>query len=222
MIKKKTIIAIVVYFIIAVVLRYLTNIAYVDYFSDNNFFGNIAQALGPAIGALVVCLLFGFKFPLTLQGDFKSIAIPFALYWILPIALISGQYYISGQKFNIVLIIATLVYGLLEEIGWRGFLYQALKPLPKVYNILIVATLWFVWHLTIQFTLPYLIFFVILVLGSWGIGLIADRTRSLLAIAAIHSLNNFYHDYDTQKIIVLIVLLVIWIISIKKFDRYLS
>ncbi|MDR3272750.1 MAG: CPBP family intramembrane metalloprotease [Flavobacteriaceae bacterium] len=41
---------------------------------------------------------------------------------------------------------------LLEEIGWRGFLQQQLKGLPKIWNILIVGILWFIWHLNFEMT----------------------------------------------------------------------
>ena len=118
--------------------------------------------------------------------------------------------------------IAILTYGLLEEIGWRGFLHQQLKSIPKIWNILIVAILWFVWHLNFEISISNFIFFIILVLGSWGIGVVADKTKSLLAVASFHSLNNFYSEWDIKNISIITLLIVIWVLAIlylKKMNK---
>ncbi|SUJ27289.1 CAAX amino terminal protease self- immunity [Sphingobacterium spiritivorum] len=102
----------------------------------------------------------------------------------------------------------------MEEIGWRGFLQRELKPLPEFLNILLVATLWFIWHLNFDLTSSNLLFFGILVLGSWGIGKVADNTFSLLAVSAIHSLNNFFPEMNTTKICILLILLSVWVTAL--------
>ncbi|KKX50082.1 CPBP family intramembrane glutamic endopeptidase [Sphingobacterium sp. IITKGP-BTPF85] len=140
--------------------------------------------------------------------------IPFLLYWALPIILILGTEYAIKGTLSFEAITAILIYGLLEEIGWRGFLQQQLKPLPELLNVLIVAVLWFIWHLNFDFTSSNLLFLGILILGSWGIGKVANNTHSLLAVAAFHSLNNFFLEMNTLKIILLISLLSIWIIAL--------
>lgn len=181
---------------------------------SNEFLKIILQAAGPAIGACVAFLAFRIKPLLSLKGNYNKSGVPLLLYWVLPIALIVGTEYFTKGTFSFVAVLAILIYGLLEEIGWRGFLQQELKPLPHFINILIVATLWFVWHLNFETTTSNVMFFGILLLGSWGIGKVADNTHSLLAISAVHSLNNFFQGMNSTKTIILATLLSIWIISL--------
>lgn len=215
--------AILSYYIIAVVLRFLTNkTALLDGVS-NEFLKVVLQGIGPAVGAAVVFLIFKINPALTLKGNYKKVWIPSLLYWLLPVALILGvEYSLNGTISSFAGVSAILIYGLLEEIGWRGFLQQALKHLPEFVNVLIVATLWFIWHLNFDLTSSNLVFFGILVLGTWGIGKVADRTKSLFAVSAFHSLNNFFPVLNTPKMIILAVLLSIWIAALMIRKRQLN
>lgn len=139
---------------------------------------------------------------------------PVAIYWIFPILLISTVSYVVKGTFPWILVFSILIYGLLEEIGWRGFLYQHLKTLPLFQNILIVSSLWFLWHLNLEFSSSNLFFYGIIVLGTWGIGKVADSTNSLIAVSAFHSLNNFFPNLDSIKILILTTLIVVWIIGL--------
>ena len=216
MIKKIPVTAIIVFYIIAVSLRYVTEYTFLASHLGNKYY-KILTGIGPAIGAIVASKLFGFKIPLTLKGNFKILLIPFSIYWLLPILLISVYSYITTNDFSIILCLTILVYGLFEEIGWRGFLQPALKPLPKFVGILVLTILWYVWHLNFGLDSSHFIFFGILLLGSWGIGLVANKTNSLLAVASFHSLNNFYPELDIEKAIILIILITIWITTVIYF-----
>ena len=221
-IKFKSIIAIAVFYVIAITLRYLTNKTSILTGIENDFLKTILQGIAPAVGALVACVFFRIKMEMGLRGNFRNSTIPLLIYWIFPIFLIGTVAYFTNGTLPFVPIITILIYGLLEEIGWRGFLQQILEPLPKFAGILIIAVLWFIWHLNFEISISNLLFFGILLLGSWGIGLVADKTKSLLAVASFHSLNNFFTELNTQKIIILTILLTVWILSIiyrKKFEK---
>ena len=206
--------AIITFYIIAIGLRYLTNKTALLENVNSDFIKVILQAVGPAIGAVVAFSIFKIKPKLSLKGNYKNGIIPFLLYWIFPITLILGVEYFTKETFSFTAISAILIYGLLEEIGWRGFLQQELKSLPKIVNVLIVAVLWFIWHLNFELTSGNIIFFGILVLASWGIGKVADSTHSLLAVSAFHSLNNFFPEMNSTKIIILVVLIATWVIAL--------
>jgi len=206
--------SIVLFYTIAISLRYLTNKTQLLNGISSEFLKIILQGAGPAIGAWVTCSIFNIKHGLSLKGNYHQISVPFLLYWGFPITLILGVEYFSKGTFSFVAVAAILLYGLLEEIGWRGFLRQELKTLPPLLNILVVATLWFVWHLNFEMTTSNLLFFGILILGSWGIGKVADNTHSLLAVAAFHSVNNFFPAMNSTKIIILGALLAIWVASL--------
>lgn len=211
---SKRVLAIAVFYVIAVALRYLTNKTSLLAGLDIVFLKTVLQGIGPAAGALAACLIFRIPMRMSLKGGFRSALVPLSIYWLLPVIVIAAAAYFSNGTFPAVTVFTILIYGLLEEIGWRGFLQQLLKLLPKFAGILIVATLWFVWHLDFSLTTSNLLFFGILVLGSWGIGLVADKTNSLLAVAAFHSLNNFFGELNTSAVVMLAVLLTIWILSV--------
>lgn len=210
--RKTTVLAIVVFYVIAIALRYLTNKTSILDGVNVPILKMLLQGIGPAVGALVAILIFRIPFKMTFKGIHRNLFFPLAVYWLLPIVLISLVSYFVKGTFPIVSVIAILIYGLLEEIGWRGFLQPMLSPLPKIVTILIITILWFVWHLNFQMTGSNILFFFILLLGSWGIGLVADKTNSLLAVAAFHSLNNFFGEYNLRTGIIIAVLLAVWIV----------
>lgn len=206
--------AILTFYIIAIALRYLTNKTDLLNAVPGTFFKAILQGCGPAVGAIVAFTIFKIKPSLSLKGNYKKTLTPLLLFWALPVVLILSTEYFTKQTISFTTVITILVYGLLEEIGWRGFLQQELKSLPPFLSILIVAVLWFIWHLNFDLTSSNLFFLGILILASWGIGKVAYSTHSLLAVAAFHSLNNFFTEMNTIKITLLTVLLSIWVISL--------
>lgn len=217
--SKVNILGICIFYALAILIRYLTNKTELLNSISNEYVKIIIQGIGPAVGAAVALLLFKDKLKLSLRGNFHTIITPFALYWLLPIVVISTVSYLSKGAVPILTVTSILLYGLLEEIGWRGYLQQELSPLPKVLNILIVATLWFLWHLNFELSTSNLLFFGILILGSWGIGKVADKTLSLLAVSGFHALNNFFSDLNTAKIIIIVFLVSVWVISIIKTKK---
>lgn len=213
--SRKSILGIITFFVTAIAFRYLTSKTDLILTNINSeFLKIIVTAIGPTIGVLVAVKAFNLKFPMNLKGNYKKLLIPFLIFWIVPLIIITTKAYFLKGNFAITTVFAILVYGLLEEIGWRGFLYEQLKPLPKFINILIVTILWFIWHLNFELSISNLIFFLILLLGSWGIGLVADKTKSLLAAASFHSLNNFYSEWNTLNLLIIGTLVLIWILSI--------
>lgn len=214
--------AILTFYMIAIALRYLTNKTDLLDGVSSNFLSVVLQGISPAIAAMAAFYIFKIRPTLNLKGNYSKTSTPFLLYWALPVVLISGAAYFIKGTIAPVTVISILLYGLLEEIGWRGFLQRELKPLPEFLNVLLVATLWFIWHLNFGLTSSNLLFFAILILGSWGIGKVADSTHSLLAVSAFHSLNNFFPAMDTIKTILLITLLLIWVISLLIRKRQLN
>lgn len=123
--------AIVTFYVIAIALRYLTNKTHLLDGLTNYFLRIVLRAAGPAAGALLACVLFKIKPVLSLKGNYKNIALPFLLYWGLPIALITGAEFFTKGTIPVVTVFAILVYGLLEEIGWRGSYSKSLKDFPN-------------------------------------------------------------------------------------------
>lgn len=206
--------AILTFYIIAITLRYITNKTGILDSVPNDFLKVVFQGAGPAVGAFVAFSAFHIKPTLSLKGNYPKITIPLLLYWGLPILLIGGVDYFLNGNISVSNILIILIYGLLEEIGWRGFLQQELKPLPEPLKIIMIAALWFIWHLNFDLSVSNLIFFGILLLGTWGIGKVADVTHSLIAVAAIHSLNNFFSEIKQTQLLIISALLAVWITAL--------
>nr|WP_294785778.1 CPBP family intramembrane glutamic endopeptidase [uncultured Flavobacterium sp.] len=212
--------AIIVYYVIAVICRYAAIKTNLLAGIENQYLVILLHGVGPALGALIAIKTFSLHNPMSLKGIYKNAIIPFAVYWLLPAVLIAGVYYFTMGKFPILLMFTVLVYGLLEEIGWRGFLQEQLKSLPKFTSILIIAILWFAWHLNFEITSSNLLFFAIIFFGTWGIGKVYASTGSLLAAAGVHSLNNFFRNgLHTTELTLVLILLVIWIGFIVIYNR---
>ena len=183
----------------AIVLRYWGNV-------DSPFIGWFrvwAGGIGPCLGALVAILVFKRKFYCTLTGksvikSLFSVAIPLVICFLV------------DRNLGLILM-GTLIYSLLEEVGWRGYLQGELKEMNRTLSNLLIATMWFFWHIAIRFDLGGLIFF-----GAWGIGNIAHDTRSLMACACFHTLFNFsnqgYFHFSLAIIALYVVVIVSWFV----------
>ncbi len=189
--QSKKIVAIVIFYAIAISLRYYTNIIEPDFLSDlNPYLRIVITALGPFIGGLVVIRFLNRPNFLTLFGlgiwkTVAIIAIPmvlFSLAWVLE----TGTFSINLVK----VIGALMLYALLEEYGWRGYLQSELSGMKRIFKYLIITVLWFVWHLDFTLSLDNLLFFLLLFGGSYGIGFMADRSKSLIMVALFHSFSN--------------------------------
>lgn len=208
--SKNNILSIIVFYVIAIGARYLTNQTDILADLDNHFIKIIIQGIGPTVGVIVTSLIFKIKFqPMTLTGNYNRAWFPILLYWLLPIILISATTFLTNGNFPISIVFACFLYGLFEEIGWRGFLQQQLKGLPRFWNVFLVGLLWFIWHLNFELSAANLLFLGLLIFGSWGIGIVADKTNSLLAVSAFHSLYNVKSENNS---ILLGVFLIGWIL----------
>ena len=139
----------------AIVLRYWGNV-------DSPFIGWFrvwAGGIGPCLGALVAILVFKRKFYCTLTGksvikSLFSVAIPLVICFLV------------DRNLGLILM-GTLIYSLLEEVGWRGYLQGELKEMNRTLSNLLIATMWFFWHIAIRFDLGGLIALYVVVIVSW-------------------------------------------------------
>lgn len=133
----------------------------------------------------------------------------------------------AGLVFGLVL----AVYTLFEEVGWRGYLQQELDLEVRnewlKYSMIGIA--WYLWHwdfLDKTSLMPNLIMCGGLILGSAGIGKIAEKTKSILVCAAFHTLGNIGFMYGLvvknvaleMRLGIIAVCVVVWVWVIKKWD----
>ena len=82
-----------------------------------------------------------------------------------------------------------------EELGWRGFLQDALRPLSPVKRFILIGALWEFWHFTTRTThgwsprriaVTLLISYSAVILLSFIIGYAAERSCSLVVAVSLH------------------------------------
>jgi membrane protease YdiL (CAAX protease family) len=228
---QNKIFAIVVFYIIAISLRYLTSNTTILENINSSFLKIVLQGIGPAIGALIALKIFGLKSTYSLAGRLRPFLLSAFIFIIIPVVgfaiigineskdlTITTNPFIASAKLSFYFII----YSILEEIGWRAFLQEQLTFVNKYVKILVIATLWFVWHLNFALTISNLVFFLILLFASWGIGKIGDITKSVLAVGAFHAFYNLIStdNFPTnEKYIVLFTSVIIWTLYIIFYDK---
>lgn len=157
--------------------------------------------LGPILAALLTRRFFPNQIrTVSILGSSPAKAI---LFTATPIVLSTfiGVHNRGGQNeqaYGLLLGMSGLLYGFVEETGWRGFLQDALRPLPTFWRVMLIGLMHAGWHLTFLSDLSNVCgprlgeigAVVALVLMAWGFGALVDTTKSLLVVACAHELMN--------------------------------
>lgn len=184
----------------------------------------VLEGSGPFVAATVLTLGFRRQWrPVSFAGSSAAragqmMAVPPLVFAVVGLPNAEG---LSSHLYGLLAGLLMLGYCILEEVGWRGYLQNALGALPDLYRFGIVGVLWYGWHLS--FLSPgttlarEFVFLVILVLGSLGLGKVAADTRSVLAAAGFHFLINVLFLSSvisvpfTRKLLLVGGCLVLWI-----------
>ena len=149
---------------------------------------------------------------------------------ILTIIGVTNEFKINAHIYGLIAIIGTLIYCIMEEYGWRGYLQEELKSLNHWKRNVIIGFLWYLWHLTFLTSASIgdnLFFLSMMIFGSWGIGQVADSTKSILASACFHLIIQIMmfnalikNGISTaEKLTVLCISIIIWFVIIKKWEK---
>ncbi|MCT4613694.1 MAG: CPBP family intramembrane metalloprotease [Marinifilaceae bacterium] len=183
-------------------------------------------AVGLLIGALISMSLLKKerKLSYSLSGTSSKWSL---IMMLIPIALLGifgvhNSNNINEHLFGIIGGIATLIYAFSEEIGWRGYLQDELKEIKEWKRVVLIGSLWYLWHLSFLTNadlLANLQFLGWMIFGSWGIGKIIDSTKSIIAASCFHMIINIMMFNGlltegisgTNKLIILGASVAIWI-----------
>ncbi len=189
---------------------------------------------GVIIGALIAISLLKKerKTEITLFGTSTSKSIIMTTIPIILVTIIGvkNDYGLEAHLFGFIAIIGTLLYCILEEYGWRGYLQEELNIVKPWKKYLIIGFIWYVWHLTFLTNATVgdnIFFFAMMVFGSWGIGQVAESTKSIVASACFHLIiqimmfNALIRNgiSGTEKLIILGVSVGIWFVIVKKWEK---
>jgi len=165
---------------------------------------------------------------ISLFGDAPLFSILMSLVPILLLTIIgmNNHYSIPNHLWGFSAIIATLLYCVMEEYGWRGYLQEELKFVKPWLRYCLIGTLWYVWHLSFleeTSIASILTGLGMLIIASWGIGQLTLLTHSILVAACFHLLiqimffNTFFRNHlnAREKLIIFVTLLTTWLILLK-------
>lgn len=195
-----------------------------------NIFFYVLRGIGPLAGYWLVYYVLKSKVrrPNTFFGPSR----PYSLIAVaiiplgLAIAGVPNKGDLNEHYFGLIYGLMLVGYALGEEFGWRGYLQQALEPLPLALRIITLAAIWYVWHL--NFLNPavswktHLLHFFALVAGSWGLLKITSISRSLLFASAVHLSFNIFSDVRgdiVSRICILIVSVMVWVTLLRRYQR---
>ena len=191
-------------------------------------------AIGIIIGALISINLLKKKRKtnMSMCGTSKKLSIlmsliPIILMFIIGVTNTKG---IDNHYFGLLGAVATLVYCFAEEIGWRGYLEDELWEIKPIIKYSLIGFLWYFWHLNFindVSIVSNLLSLGILILGSWGIGQVAVKTKSIIACACFHlivnimAFNPIIKDGITgkSKLIILFVSIGIWMVILRMWEK---
>lgn len=100
---------------------------------------------------------------------------------------ISNPFHLDSHLYAGVFALIALVYALSEEIFWRGYLFDALRPLGSIKSIIIIGIAWWAWHLRFSTMFEWTGFLLICVGSSFLLSKFASETLSTLTTAGLHS-----------------------------------
>jgi len=208
------------------------------------WYGNIAEpfelvlakaplvAIGPFLGALVVIPFMDKPARMSTTGtsvwrSLLMISVPILLFVLFGLPNEKG---LAPSYMGLLAALVMVVYVFFEEYGWRGYLQDELRDISPHYRYLIIGTIWYAWHLT--FLSPSnvwneIIFWIVAVAGSWGIGQIANTTYSILACTCFHMIGNIMSRFKlisggmtlNTRLIILGICLAIWIYLVYTWSK---
>jgi membrane protease YdiL (CAAX protease family) len=182
-----------------------------------NFIKTWSYMWGPGIAALICFALFR-KTHIKTITFFGTSVFRSLLFYLMPIVALAIVG-VDGQGMNSH--VFPLVFGLLgfisilgEELGWRGFLQDALRPLSPVKRYMLIGVMWELWHFTnrmgqgelMQIIIRVSIWIVLLMIFSFLIGEATDRSRSVVVAVTLHAWIDILAEFTTTGTIVVFVL----------------
>ena len=187
---------------------------------------------GPGIAAILSLIIFRKTHRRTITFWGSSVSKSLAFYWVpILLAIIVGMSMPDGsvnRLGTVALGLVTLFTILGEELGWRGFLQDALRPLSPLKRYVLIGILWEFWHFTNrtthgslkQIVLFLAIFYPVGIILSWLIGEATERGKSLLIAVTLHAWFNIVFTLPgTRTYIALALSIIFWIFLLLRWKN---
>jgi uncharacterized protein len=160
----------------------------------------------------------------------KSVIMALIPCFLLTIIDVKNKYGIEVHLFGLIAAFGTVIYCIMEEYGWRGYLQEEFQHVKPILKVLLIGIIWYTWHLRFLTNVSLydnLIFLASLTFGSWGIGKVAELTNSILACSCFHLIVNifmynafFNNGFEgNSKLIILFVSVILWVLILIKWKK---
>jgi membrane protease YdiL (CAAX protease family) len=203
----------------------------------------MAVMWGPGIAALVCFVLFrkNHRRTITFWGSSKTLS---ALFYLFPMLLLAFTDPPAGRLLLAIFrnpeahqvtsglflldVVVRFCRTLGEELGWRGFLQDALRPMRFVPRFLSIGVLWEFWHLIFrmdhlslgQLVVVLAISYPAAILLSFIIGVAVERSRSLCVAVSLHAWINLANDVPTRGVFVVLgISILFWIFLLWRWPQ---
>jgi len=195
----------------------------------------VAEGAGILLAALIARAFLGKMRPVPVQllGNLPWIPLSMSALALVLLSVVGvdNSYGMNPHWYGLVAAGGTLLYCIMEEYGWRGYLQTELSPLANGLKYVVVGFCWYLWHLTFltDASLGDNLFFLgMMILGSWGIGQVAEATKSILACACFHLIiqimlfNALIRSGISlqEKVIILSITAISYFWLVKKWERH--
>ncbi len=100
--------------------------------------------------------------------------------------------------FTFVMII--LVYSTCEEIFWRGYLQDALRPLSIYIRFTVLGVMWWAWHFPFNDPFGWTGFLLLCLISAFLIGKFAEESKSYFTTGGLHCLvTSLFNMHETDN-----------------------
>ena len=202
--KKINIFGLLFFYLIVIVTQYLLRHGGLNFYERLDWpdLGKFAVAIvllggSVTIAALASWKIFGPQFKVsTLLGEQPRYAL---VMFFVPIVTISAFGYANNAGINphlagALMGLLLMVYAICEEIGWRGFMHDAMSPLPIIIRSIVIGIAWYMWHFWFLYENSNLIEQIQLLLLLCGLSVLFSKiievTRSWISVGAFHCAGN--------------------------------
>lgn len=171
---------------------------------------------GPGISA-IICLIIFRKIhvrKITFFGTSVLKSLAFYIVPIIPLAIFS----IPGDEAYMIPIFGfVMILG--EELGWRGFLQDALNNLSPLKKYMLIGAMWEMWHFTTRMSnglhistfVKVGVFLIGCIVISYIAGALTDKTKSIVVAVTLHSWTDILVEYSSTSTYVIFGLsLIFW------------
>lgn len=118
----------------------------------------------------------------------KNILIVFLPVIAFSISGIENKHGINVFLYGFLYSVTNVIYAFTEEFGWRKYLQNALEEWNRNIKYIFIGIIWWLWHFRFETNFDLIIFPIICIGGGFLLGKLADASKSVLPVVAMHTL----------------------------------